>query len=335
MPVLMDLEWIETADGRPSLTQLAAMRVSAAWQDQGQNQGLEQFTAVLCPSGLETCDPTHMALNGYHWKEFQHGEDEASAMVRLAAWLREDDMIYLWHRSSKDALMLAWRDAFQTELPYKVACVRNRIGAALRRNGIASDNLYSIADALGLRADAPMHCAKSDIALMRRVLQKLHVSLKAPTTQPMIHKKVIPREERNRDIIARTQYHYLFTPESNVFHTRDCSRMRNALNILGSVYYDTAAKGRRPCKICKPVEGDSSQERTQPGKKEKTRDVDYGEIITVRVLGGGAIQVGRGKLVGYCRNVIHPGWLTKGLMNQHDCLGKECFYFQKNENAPY
>lgn len=39
--------------------------------------------------------------------------------------------------------------------------------------------------------------------------------------------------------------------------------------------------------------------------------------------------------VGYCKCDLHRGFLTKNLMEEHDCLGKECIWFVKDENAPY
>lgn len=37
--------------------------------------------------------------------------------------------------------------------------------------------------------------------------------------------------------------------------------------------------------------------------------------------------VGCGKCVGYCKYHGHPGFLTQDQRNQHDCLGKGCFYY--------
>lgn len=39
--------------------------------------------------------------------------------------------------------------------------------------------------------------------------------------------------------------------------------------------------------------------------------------------------------VGFCRNMIHRGFLTKGLMEQHECIEKNCKYFIKYENSVY
>lgn len=61
------------------------------------------------------------------------------------------------------------------------------------------------------------------------------------------------RRQRNQSIIARSQYRFLYSPDSTVFHRRGCKIIRNAKQIRGTIYYQACAStGRHPCKICKP-----------------------------------------------------------------------------------
>ena len=61
------------------------------------------------------------------------------------------------------------------------------------------------------------------------------------------------RREMIADEISRTEYNYIFLPNSLVFHRRDCKMVYNSLRILGSIkYYTALQKGRTPCKICNP-----------------------------------------------------------------------------------
>lgn len=63
--------------------------------------------------------------------------------------------------------------------------------------------------------------------------------------------------ERNLDILERTQYTYVYTPNSKVFHKCSCGKMLSAKNILGARKYDTVIKtGRIPCKLCNPSPSD-------------------------------------------------------------------------------
>jgi methylphosphotriester-DNA--protein-cysteine methyltransferase len=64
-------------------------------------------------------------------------------------------------------------------------------------------------------------------------------------------------KERTIDIISRTQYTYIYSPDSTVFHKYTCGLMHSAKYIMGSCNYDKILKtGRRPCKICNPTPDD-------------------------------------------------------------------------------
>lgn len=39
--------------------------------------------------------------------------------------------------------------------------------------------------------------------------------------------------------------------------------------------------------------------------------------------------------VGYCWSETHRGYLTKALMQEHECMQKQCKHFQKYEESPY
>ena len=59
--------------------------------------------------------------------------------------------------------------------------------------------------------------------------------------------------DRNQDSIARSEYNYVYSKQSKVFHTRNCPHVLLSFDICGSVSYETCLKtGRRPCKHCKP-----------------------------------------------------------------------------------
>ena len=63
--------------------------------------------------------------------------------------------------------------------------------------------------------------------------------------------------ERNIDIIDRTQYTYIYAPDSNVFHKYTCGMMLSAKSIMGTRKYETVvATGRTPCKVCNPTSND-------------------------------------------------------------------------------
>ena len=60
--------------------------------------------------------------------------------------------------------------------------------------------------------------------------------------------------ERNRDILSRISFKYVFAPKSLVFHTPNCRAILSAREIRGTGDYNTAAAtGRNPCRLCNPA----------------------------------------------------------------------------------
>lgn len=50
------------------------------------------------------------------------------------------------------------------------------------------------------------------------------------------------------------KYQYIFTPNSDVFHRVECRAILRIKQFVGSYYYQTCLlTGRRPCKLCNPV----------------------------------------------------------------------------------
>ena len=62
---------------------------------------------------------------------------------------------------------------------------------------------------------------------------------------------------------------------------------------------------------------------------------DAQEQIMVRMFDGNRSMMRRGKIVGWCHNKIHPGAISQKLCEEHECLGKQCRYFEKNEVSFY
>lgn len=63
--------------------------------------------------------------------------------------------------------------------------------------------------------------------------------------------------QRNADILARSQYTYVFTPDSAVYHRPTCGTVLQAKTILGVCHYKRLAQTERvPCRLCKPTPKD-------------------------------------------------------------------------------
>lgn len=84
--------------------------------------------------------------------------------------------------------------------------------------------------------------------------------------------------DRNQDSIARSDYNYVYSKHSKVFHDRNCSYVLLAYDIQGTVSYDTCLKtGRRPCKHCNPQPIQRKRtdltSKIQKPQKVETRDL--------------------------------------------------------------
>jgi len=94
--------------------------------------------------------------------------------------------------------------------------------------------------------------------------------------------------ERNIDTIDRTQYTYIYAPESKVFHKYTCGLMLSAKSILGTIKYDTVIKtGRTPCKVCNPTEKDvfrpiPPQQRVARIKKKKPASISKDGVKAIK-----------------------------------------------------
>lgn len=73
------------------------------------------------------------------------------------------------------------------------------------------------------------------------------------------------RRQRSQSIIDRSQYNFLYSPNSSVFHRRDCKIMLQARELLGTVHYRSCLdSGRTPCKLCKPSFADEHLRKAPP-----------------------------------------------------------------------
>ncbi len=59
------------------------------------------------------------------------------------------------------------------------------------------------------------------------------------------------------------------------------------------------------------------------------------EVIRTKMLGGEIIRIRRGRILGWCHHYMHPGAVSKSIMQAHDCLGKKCPYLERNELSPF
>ena len=336
MIVLVDLEWIEEKENH--LTQLSAIRTDEHWN------ALDRLNLFAKPSPGSLIVQSHMALGGYTPEHFETAFSVDECMTGFRQWLRADDIIIVWAKSNMRFLSELWEQQMSFPMPRIISTANKVRGIALKRN-YSAQSPYALLARLGEELPCPEHRASNDVEVLRRVFSGLGISLsdfekKAPTPQ----KPKLSQRERNQKLIDNSQYNYLYLKGSEVFHRRSCKACLSAKSqteILGSVYYDTAAKGRRPCKLCKPVplllEAPITDKELAYREKLKSRQLnDYTkEIIKVKMLTGNVISIRRGHVLGWCHHELHPGAISKAIMDDHDCLGKNCPFLERNCQSPF
>ena len=343
MYVLFDLEWTTTADDPCVPTQLAALRTDAAWQPQ------KQFQALICPADPEHCNWNSLPYNGSSPEEFLSGPYEEDCFQKFFRWLAPEDILCCWHHQNGEMLELLYTRWLGGALPWRWVAVNHPVYTVLtRKNIVTSGGLYRCAGRCGLPLPTPEHRSCNDVSVLRTLLDTLQLPerfLAPRQASPVKPPTGLTRRELTAQRIARTCFNYIYLPDSPVFHRRDCKLVLNSKEFFGSVRYRTAARHRRPCKVCKPIpeytveqEQEYREEVRQRALRsaEKDRQIrEANEVIHVRLLGNHPIDIRRKLLVGCCHNHLHPGRMTQKLMEEHDCLRKNCRFFEKYEEASY
>ena len=337
MITIIDIEWIEKKNGETWLTQISAMHVTSSWVSRGC------FDALIRPPAIQTLCTGHMAFSGYPFSAFEAGEQEKDALIRLSDWLSDTDVLCFWHQQAADLLRVKWRSAFDKKLSLPCAIANERVFLKLHPRAILPGNPYAICDELGLEHPSPAHCSKNDVATLRLLYQHLKISQSTLRKKDVLtpHKSRQELRQKHKLWLKKVDCNYLYSKDSDVFHTRDCPVALNIHNLRGCIYYNSVGE-RRPCKLCNPqpdiatvfkaaIEAIPAPKPTPPPEDGP----NFKEIVTERLLGGEVKNVKRGNLVGCCHNIIHPGKMTKRILEEHRCIQKECPFFERYEEYPF
>lgn len=319
MFVLIDLEWVVRQKQEKELTQISAVRVDKSWEIQ------DEFHATVCPSQPSRVIWTHMAYNGHPRDSFLQSPTEAACLADFAGWLRGDDILCSWAHSVQGVLRKVWKQSFGKAPDQEIISSNGWVYRQLLKHHQQADGLYAVAQIYGIPALYPEHCSRNDVYMMLKVFHALAIS------QEQLCKEHLPtKAEQNALVLQKTAYNYVYTPASNIFHKPSCKTMLQANEIIGCELYKTACKKRRPCKICCPV--DLCPSPDSPAPKEAAPPETLQKF---RLFDHSIIQTYPRRIVGCCHNRIHPGKMTRHLLEQHNCLGKQCRYFERYDTSTY
>ncbi len=332
MIVLLDLEWIEAGDKH--LTQLSAVRVDEAWNI------VSSFDILANPGAKFYSDANHMAYGGLDIAQFKKAASATHCAAAFARWLEPGDELWVWAKSNR-RFLTELMDAARISLENPVHSTAKAVRRAVLGKAPQRLTPYELLAMRGVSAPRPEHRSCNDVEAMRLLFR--HIDLPHNSFTSHRHKPAPDRRAENAQMIARSQYNFLFLKGSEVFHNRDCKLCLNAKSkaqISGSAHYETAAKNRRPCKVCKPQPDllPAAEPASSPPDSldsSPTADSDtppwVPETVKTRLVNGVVTTINRSNVVGWCKYDLHPGTLTKALLEQHECLQKQCFYLVRNE----
>ncbi len=331
--VLLDLEWIENGD--KYLTQLSAIRLDDDWNI------VDSYTALINPGEIQLKNEKHVALGNYDVGLFRRGVTEKKCIQTLEKWLLPDDELWFWAKSNRTYFEKLWYHHASILHPKAYSI------AGYARNHLLRDkpklSPYGILSSLGKSVPGPEHRSTNDTEVFRRLLKELKINRCLPGIEPTILSICPSQRELNIQRVERSQYNYIYLKDSGIFHRRSCPNWKNAASekdICGCVFYKTAAEHRQPCKFCKPkppapvppVMNKTDTVFVEPAKPQLP---GASEHVNFRLITGCYLHLERGDIVGFCHNKTHPGAITKNICKSHDCLGKQCFYFEQNPVSFY
>lgn len=337
MIVLLDLEWIEK--GENHLTQLSAVRTDENWNPVAS---LEIFVK---PPAECFREPNHVAFGGVSTDLYKQAFPEKECVLDFDEWLEDGDEIWVWAKSNMQYLADLWHRYNGGFIPRTYATAQDirKIASCVRRE---SESPYTILSRYGDLPPYPEHRASNDTEVMRRlfclmgVSQSMYAKIPSKVPEPRLTQR-----ERNQRMIDRTEYQFLYLKNSDVFHRRSCKAClcaKSESDILGSVHYSTAAKDRRPCKLCNPVKPETSVEdliakdlARRDRKNAARKQAAAQEIVKTKLLTGETIPIKQKNVLGWCHHRMHKGAVTRTIMEQHDCLGKNCPFLERNAKSPY
>ena len=332
MLVIVDAEWVSDSVGNDWLTQLYAERVDPDWQ------AVSVFSSIIRPPSLSSYSIDLPAFNGHELSEYMQGEQELAAIERFAEWLKADDELCFWHQGGIEMIRGKWHTCRMSRMENKTGTLQRFIQSKLNPSASIPGNPYAIAEMLGIPAPVPAHCSVNDVSVIKLlcafhgVPQDFNWNVTLPKRKKV---DAADRKSKNADTIRRMHCNYFFALYGRVFHTKECGVLSHVKQLQGCVYYNTALTSRRPCLLCKPtpeLQKAAADVKKEPAPKPPRPPA---RIVDVKLVSGEWLAIKDTRLVGCCHNLIHPGKITKAILNQHDCLGKQCRYFEKYEDSPY
>lgn len=250
MYVLLDIEWLNNKQNHFGPTQIAALRVTNEWSGQGL------FYRRIRPRDPSFHNWNHMAYTGGTAEDFLRAQSLYSVISDFMAWLREDDVLCVWHKDTKSMLKSAVNIALKRGLTQEILILQQYMPKHLKRWGIANNSPHKIVKARGWDVSKPIHQANNDVINMRRALMSLCFRAEELETAQAETSAAATKD--------MAQERYYMEPQRSVVHLPGCSHIpTDAIEVMKPEKGFLFKEGIRFCSCMAEVMSQKRRERNR------------------------------------------------------------------------
>lgn len=229
MYVLADLEWVENAHRNISLSQIALIRVDEQWDI------MQQIYRRIRPAGPSFHCWNHMGFTGGEAADFLSAQHSIQVFEDLLDWLQPDDILCWWHSDARSHIQAQFPAITNSQI-----LLSGFVAAHLKLKSPA--NPYQIGKRLNIPVPGAPHDSRSDVEMIRRVLQNIHLP-------QSIQETPIPPEQ-DRESVKNMAYHAHL--DTNTIHRNGCPRLPPTGHLKGyNELKKPTRKGYIPCDCVK------------------------------------------------------------------------------------
>lgn len=232
MYVLMDLEWVTNKQLHFSPTQIGAMRVNDAWEQQSV------FYSRIRPRDASFYTWKHIGYTGGTALDYLHSPGIHHVLSKLEEWLLDDDVICIWAKDAKNILKSSYNLVLNKKVAQRIVIIGDYVYPLLKETGIQKGGAHRIASIYGVDAPKPKHHSENDVIAMQLALKAIGFSpelfLNAPPKKSTDASQeiVVPKALNNWSENAPYQY----DRKARIIHKKGCSEIPSDADLLG---YDT------------------------------------------------------------------------------------------------
>lgn len=240
MIVLMDLEWVENQNRQVTPTQLAALRVTEAWES------LSMFHSLCRPRDESFHLWNHVAFAGASKESFLFATSARTVFEHFQAWLRPDDILLWWGQDAARHFAGLMKIVGCPKLKNKNHSVQAAFQSFVQDGRKTKGGLYPLAKARQIPLLRPEHCAVKDVQMLQRLLQKADFQLE------YLHRQLPSKEAREMVQAAKSSaYPFQIDRSTNLIHKQGCERLPGDATVIGCMALSTGIKYHAtPCPIC-------------------------------------------------------------------------------------